>query len=281
LSVRAAESLLEDGVRPEEIVLVDNGSGDESCELFRRTFPGSVVLCEATNVGFAAGNNLGAAARPAKRYLFVNSDAFVARKGSVDRLVSALDDPGVGAAVPLLFNDDSTVQPSVSPLRTPGVALVQATGLSRFIPDRFQPDWSTHWSHDHSRDVQNAVGAVIAVDGEVWEQLGGFDESTFMYGEDLDLFWRIRLNGSRVRFVHDSSFVHLGNASGAPPNAGRAERVARADATTIRRHLPPHRAALTIGFELAGHVARLGYFRLVGAAGRADTSRGAIRGLRP
>jgi GT2 family glycosyltransferase len=101
-----------------------------------------------------------------------------------------------------------------------------------------------------------------------------------MYGEDLDLFWRIRLGGRRVRFVHDATFLHLGNASGVPPNAGRAERVAQADATTIRRHLPRHRAALTIGFELAGHAARLGVFRLVGAAARADTARGAIRGLK-
>lgn len=281
LSVRAAESLLADGVSPEELVLVDNGSEDESCETFRRTFPRSVVVCEKTNLGFAAGNNLGASARPANRYLFVNSDAFVAREHSVERLFSALDAPGVGAAVPLLLNDDSTVQPSVSPLRTPGVALVQASGLSRFVPDRAQPNWSTHWSHNESRDVQNAVGAVIAVDGGLWRELGGFDESTFMFGEDLDLFWRVRLHGRRLRFVHDAAFVHLGSASGGRPSAGRAERVARADATTIRRHLPRHRAALTIAFELAGHVARLGVFRMVGAAGRAETSRGAIRGLRP
>src|SRR6185436_1733279 len=165
------------------------------------------------NLGFAVANNRAAAALPGRTYLFVNSDAFVHEQHSVERLVRALDRPGVAIAVPRLLNPDLSLQPSVSPLRSPGVAIVQATGMSRLIPDRLQPSWSTHWSHDVSRRVQYAVGAVLAVDADAWNRLGGFDERRLMYGEDLDLSWRAQKLGIGLWFVSDAVFIHLGNAS--------------------------------------------------------------------
>ena len=107
------------------------------------------------NVGFARGNNAGAAALGGGAYLFVNSDAFVHRPGSVGRLVDALAAPGVGVAVPRLLNEDLTLQPSVVPTSSPLPELVRASGLSRFVPNRLQPALGTHWDHSESLDLSD------------------------------------------------------------------------------------------------------------------------------
>jgi N-acetylglucosaminyl-diphospho-decaprenol L-rhamnosyltransferase len=278
---KAARCLVDEGIPSERLVIVDNGSGDRSYEHLKDAFPNSTVLGLPKNVGFAVANNAGAAALPGSAYLFVNSDAFVHERGSVARLVAALDQQRVGLAVPRLLNPDLTLQPSVSPLRSPAVAFVQASGLSRLVPNRFQPSWSTHWDHSRSRAVPYAVGAVIAARADVWEELGGFDQSRLMYGEDLDLSWRARKHGYLIWFTADAVFVHLGNASAtkrwtAPE---RAEEVGKSEAEIIRRHASPLAARLTVGFMAAGMVARAVVFSRVGRREQAYACRAVARGL--
>ena len=105
-----------------------------------------------------------------------------------------------------LLNVDGTLQSSVAPLPSPAVAAVQASGLSRFVPDRWQPSWSAHWSHTEEREVEAAIAAALLVRGAAWDELGGFDESAFMYAEDRDLCWRARLAGV-ARVVHPAGGV--------------------------------------------------------------------------
>lgn len=234
------------------------------------------------NVGFARGNNIGARALPAAAYLFVNSDAFVDRPGSVERMRRALDDPRVGVVAPRLVNEDGSLQPTVVPLTTPAVAAVRASGLSRLVPNRFQPRWSTHWDHSESREIQAANGAVLLVRRETFDALGGFDESSHMYAEDLDLCWRARRLGRTVRFVHDAQFVHLGAGSsgGDERDPARAERVAAAEAAMLARNLSPARARLASGLVAAGLTARAVAFRLLRRPAAAAEMRASLRGLR-
>jgi GT2 family glycosyltransferase len=278
---RSARLLLDDDLPPNRLVIVDNGSTDGSYERLRASFPDSTAMGLPENVGYAVANNAAAAALAGETYLFVNSDAFVHAPGSVARLVDAVERPGVGIAVPRLLNPDLTLQPSVSPLRSPSVAFVQATGLSRWIPNRFQPSWSTHWDHANSRQVQYAVGAVLAIDRPTWEQLGGFDERRTMYGEDLDLSWRARKAGIGLWFESDAVFVHLGNAAGSQrwTTAQRAEEVGRSEAEIIKRHASPLAARVTLGCMAAGLAARALVFGGLGRRAEAYACRAAARGL--
>jgi N-acetylglucosaminyl-diphospho-decaprenol L-rhamnosyltransferase len=279
---QAARRLLDDGVPAERLVIVDNGSNDGSTERLSTAFPNSLVLALDENEGFAVANNKGAAALPGRAYLFVNSDAFVEAPRSVQGLIDALERPQVGIAVPRLLNLDRTLQPTVSPLRSPAVAFVQATGLSRFVPNRFQPSWSTHWDHATSRRVQYAVGAVLAVSREAWELLGGFDESRLMYGEDLDLSWRAHKAGVGIWFESDAVFVHLGNASGGQrwTRPERAEEVGRSEAEIIRRHAKPLAARVTVACMAAGMAARAVVFGGLGRRAESYACRATARGLR-
>jgi N-acetylglucosaminyl-diphospho-decaprenol L-rhamnosyltransferase len=284
-SARAIRQLAQDGLPESRIVIVDNASADGSIERFRSEFPLATVVAMEENVGFARGNNEGAAVLRGSAYLFVNSDAFVYREGSTTRLIAALT-AGVGIAVPRLLNSDLTLQPSVVPASTPLPEVIRASGLSRFVPDRWQPALGTHWSHGYSRPIQAATGAVLAVGGDAWRALGGFAESQFMYAEDLDLCWRARRLGWEVQFVAEAEFIHLGSASASSmwSDPERAERVARAEAAMIRKNLPGRRSALTLGFMAAGVGARAVAFAALRDRVAAEAScgwwRGYVAGLR-
>jgi N-acetylglucosaminyl-diphospho-decaprenol L-rhamnosyltransferase len=257
-TVRAVRALLADGVPRERVVIVDNASDDGSAERIRRELRACRLVALAENTGFARGNNRGARELPGEAYLFVNSDAFVHAPGSVARLLRAVSDGRNALAVPRLLNEDLALQPSVAPTSSPLPELVRASGLSRFVPNRFQPSLGTHWDHRESRAIQAAIGPVIAVRASAWDALDGFDEREFMYAEDIDLFWRARKLGLGVRFVAEAEFVHLGNAAGERrwSDVARAERVARAEATMIREHLPHAQATVTLALMALGVGAR-------------------------
>ena len=271
LALRARDALVGDGLAPEQVMLIDNASGDGSVERLRAGAPGSPVLAMEDNVGFARANNQGARGLPAARaYLFVNSDAFVHVPGSVAALAQALRRPGVGIAVPRLRNPDGTLQPSVVPLSSPLPEIVRASGLSRWIPNRLQPELGTHWDHGGSRPIQAAIGAVLAVDASAWEAVGGFDERLFMYGEDHDLFRRLAACGYGAWFTGEAEFTHLGGASSARrwEQAERAERVARSEARGLVGAVGVRRARPTIAIMAIGVGVRGDRLRAAGTSKR-------------
>jgi N-acetylglucosaminyl-diphospho-decaprenol L-rhamnosyltransferase len=281
-TILCVESLIRDGVDPGRIVVVENEPTDEMWARLRAELPDCVLVRIDRNVGFARANNLGAQTVPGSAYLFCNNDAFVHRPGSVAALLTALEQSATGLSVPRLLNEDGTLQPSVVPFTSPGVAAVRASGLSRFIPNRWQPRWSTHWDHATSRDVEAAMGAVMAVRGDAWEQLGGFRETSFMYAEDIDLCWRLRGLGWKTRFVAESEFVHLGASSSSVrwDERERAERIGRAEAHIIRENLPRRSAVASIAFMRFGLAARVLAFRLLRNRQAAETCRGFLRGMK-
>jgi GT2 family glycosyltransferase len=279
-TIRSVEALTGDGVPPERIVVVENGSTDDSYERFRAELPDVQLVRLEENVGFAQASNFGARHLPGDSYLFVNSDAFVHRPGSVARLLDALEDRKIGIVAPRLLNEDLSLQPKVAPLNSPGVALVRASGLSRFVPNRWQPSWSTHWDHSHSREIEAASGVVFLVRGETWQELGGFEEGHLMYTEDLDLCWRARKHGWKVWFEAEAEFVHIGAGATAKhwDSPKRAELIGRAEAAMIRRHLGRARGGLTLGFIAAGLAGRLAYYSAVRNREAVATLRGSLRG---
>jgi N-acetylglucosaminyl-diphospho-decaprenol L-rhamnosyltransferase len=281
-TVRCARALIEDGVPPARIVVVENGPTDDTWSTISSALAGCVLVRTKVNVGFAVANNIAARVVPGRAYLLVNNDAFVHRPGSVARLLARLELPRVGIVVPRLVNEDHTLQPTVVPFTTPSVALVRASGLSRFIPNRWQPRWSTHWDHSESREIDAAIAAVMAVRADTWDAVGGLDETSFMYAEDFDLCWRARTLGFASWFEANAEFVHLGGASSSARWSGgqRGEAVARAEAAMIRRHFSPIRARLALAFMRYGLAARFVCFRMIGRGLAAETCRGFMRGLK-
>jgi GT2 family glycosyltransferase len=280
LTVRAASALVEEGLDPRQLVIVDNGSKDGSYERLVEAMPESAIVSLPENIGFGRAANVGAQRRQSECVLLVHNDAFAYQRGAVRKLLAELASPRVGIVTPRILNEDLTLQRTVSALQTPAVALVRASGLSRLIPNRWQPSWSTYWDHSSSREIQQSVCVVFLVRSETWRQLGGFDERmTLSHSEDLDLCLRARRVGWKIWFAADAEFVHIGSASTRRwSSPARREMEGRSEGMMIRRNLGPFASKLSLAFISTGLLARAAVFRLAGKTNASADLRAALRG---
>jgi GT2 family glycosyltransferase len=195
---RLVEQLDED----DELVVVDNASGDATLAAVHAAAPGARVLPQARNRGFAAGANAGAAAATGDVVLFLNPDAEPA-PGFVDAIRRpALDDRDWSAWMGLVTMDGG------ARINTSG-GVIHFTGIAwsgeAQLPAAAAPAGPT--------EVPFLSGSCLALPRRTWERLGGFPEAFFMYCEDVDLSLRARLAGGRVgiepaaRVDHDYDFA--------------------------------------------------------------------------
>jgi N-acetylglucosaminyl-diphospho-decaprenol L-rhamnosyltransferase len=205
---------------PAELVVVDNGSSDGSVDELRRRVAGVAVLDPGANLGYGAAANRGVAATCAPAVLVCNSDLEVGRDG-LAILAGALEErPGCGVVGPLIRDASGRRYPSAR--RFP--SLVDAAGhamLGLFAPDnRF-----TRAYHQAelagtatAREVDWLSGACLLLRRRAFEEVGGFDESYFMYAEDVDLCWRLARAGWSALYVPEAEVTHLqGVSTGAHP----------------------------------------------------------------
>jgi len=224
---------------------------------------------------------MGARARTADSYLLINNDAFVHRAGSLPAMTRGLEDPSVGIVSARVLRNDLTLQPIVTAFQTPGVAFVRASGLSRWIPNRWQPEWGTYWDQQSAREVQAVSTVAVLVRAETWEQLGGFDERMYFYGEDIDICVRARKAGWKVWFTPDAEFLHVGGGSTSTrwSNLSRCEQIGRSEAMMMRRNLRPFAAHVSLTFISLGLAARYVVFRVGGRRDAANAMRATLRGF--
>ncbi len=170
---------------PAEVIVVDNGEGGPEIEDARRR-EGVTVISSGGNVGYGAGSNTGARQAAGDALVFLNPDTVVA-PGALAGLVAPLEAPSVGivtARLRLLDRPD-TLNSAGNEVHVSGIAWAGGYG---------EPADSV----TQLRDVPFPSGAAMAIRRDLFEQLGGFTEELFMYQEDLELGWRVRLCGLRV-----------------------------------------------------------------------------------
>jgi GT2 family glycosyltransferase len=198
-----------------EIVVVDNASLDGGTELVRRDFPHVNVIEQRRNTGFGAAANLGAAAASNRWILLLNPDAWP-MEDAVDRLVEFAERrPRLGAAGPVLLHPEggqqrSILKPPLSPAALAAWAAFPSAisgvyGVWRRVTARFR--------RIRVGDAEFLQGAALLVRAEAFAQVGGFDESFFMFGEDADLCARLRDAGWTVALCPAARFIHVGSGS--------------------------------------------------------------------
>ena len=202
-------SLRAEGI--EQVVVADNQSSDHSLLRLREADPDARWLPTGGNLGFGGGANRGAAATDGDLLLVCNPDLEV-EPGSVKAMAAVIEsDPAVAIVGPRIENPDGTVYPS--PRIFPG--LVDAVGhafVGFFKPDNVFTRRYRMLDFDRttaSSDVDWVSGSCFMIRRTVWDQLEGFDESYFMYAEDVDLCWRAKRLGWRVAFEPASRVVHV------------------------------------------------------------------------
>jgi GT2 family glycosyltransferase len=195
---------------PDEVVVVDSASDDGTLDLLAGY--DVTIIPRPDNVGFATGCHIGVDAAHGDNLVFLGHDT-VPHAGWLAPLLAALDEPSVGAAMATIEDADrpGTFNTSGGNLTYFGMAWV--SDLGRRIP-----------AESGLTDVAFPSGAAMAIRRGTWQRFGGFRRPFFMYQEDADLGWRLRLAGMRVVRVASSRVAHHYDFSRSPLKLYHLER---------------------------------------------------------
>ncbi len=203
-----------ESVRGLDVIVVDHGSTDGTLELVREKFP-DVELVEQENRGMGGGNNAGMRLASGKYWFLLNSDAWVVGDG-IQRLVSFADaHPEAAVVGPRLLNTDGTLQRSARAEPTVWRLTTEYAGVRKLAPGSslLNPLYLGGFDHRSVREVDWLSGAALLVRPAAADEVGLFDESFFMFSEEVDWLTRFRRAGWTVLFYPGAEVVHVGGAT--------------------------------------------------------------------
>lgn len=201
-----------------EIIIIENGSKDGSLEAianYSKSHSQVVLIDAKENLGFGRANNLGVASAKGEYLLFLNSDTIIfddALKVSIENIRKH---PKVGVYSCRLLNADRTVQQSGGHFPT----FLNVFAWQFFVDDlpvigtlipSFHPQKS---QYDKDQHMDWVTGAFMIIPKKIFDEVGGFDDTIFMYTEEMELSYRISKLGYTALFQNKPAIIHLGGAS--------------------------------------------------------------------
>ena len=185
-----------------EIFVVDNASTDGSQEFLTSRFPDLRFIRNDVNVGFAKANNQAIRLASGTYTLIINPDTLIQENTLTTLFEHMRAHPNTAAAGCKLLNPDGSFAPeSKRSIPTPLSALYKVLGFSSKY-------YVTSLGEDEAGPVPVLSGAFMFCRTDVLQQVDGFDERFFMYGEDIDLCYRIALAGYGIDYVPSTSIIH-------------------------------------------------------------------------
>lgn len=196
---------------PTEIFVVDNDSVDGSVEMVREKFPDVKLIANKKNVGFSAANNQAILESTGQYVLLLNPDTVV-EESTFEKVVAFMDahpDAG-GLGVRMIDGKGKFLPESKRGLPTPAVAFYKMCGLSKIFPKSkvFGRYHLKYLSEHQTNEVDVLAGAFMLVRKETLDKIGLLDETFFMYGEDIDLSYRITQAGYKNYYFADTTIIH-------------------------------------------------------------------------
>jgi N-acetylglucosaminyl-diphospho-decaprenol L-rhamnosyltransferase len=233
-----------------ELIVVDHGSTDGTVELVRDRFP-QARLIEQPNRGMGGGNNAGMRLASGRYFLLLNSDAWVVGDG-LRQLVEFGDaHPDAAVVGPRLRNPDGTLQRSVRAFPTLWRLATEYFFLRKLAPrtDALNSFYGGGFDHESVREADWLYGACLFVRRDAVDQVGLFDESFFMFSEEVDWCYRFHAAGWSVLFDPGAEVVHVGGGS----HGGRMYREnLRGHLRFFAKHYGPAQAERARKLLLAG-----------------------------
>lgn len=186
-----------------EVIVVDNGSSDDSVSMIGTNFPSVILIKNARNLGFAHGNNQGLSIAKGKYIMLLNSDTIVL-PNAFDMLIQiANEHTELGAVGPQILNLDGTVQESWASFPSILSELVGRNFRVRKpvadAPCAFDVDW--------------IMGACMLVKATTVADVGMLDDDYFFYAEEMDWCFRIKKNNWKIWYITNAQIYHLGGGS--------------------------------------------------------------------
>jgi len=185
-----------------EIIMVDNNSPDDSCDMMRNTFPEIQLIANKENVGFAKANNQAVKVAKGEYVCILNPDTIVAEDTFTQLLQFADATENLGSVGCKLIDGSGTFLPeSKRNIPTPMVSVKKILGNKN----------SGYYSEVHINEIGKVdilVGAFMLMKRDVYTVVGGFDEDYFMYGEDIDLSYKIKKAGFQNYYYGKTTVIH-------------------------------------------------------------------------
>lgn len=195
-----------------EIIVVDNASTDESVTLVREKYPDIRIIENEINVGFSKANNAGVRAAHGNYVLILNPDTVVNESAIIGALRHLQNQAETGIVGVRMHDARGQYLPE-SKRGFPDLvsSFFKITGIYRFFP---KSDFFNHYylgSKDKTQlcNVEVLTGAFMMMPKSLYEEVGGFDESYFMYGEDIDLSNKIKKSGKNLVYLGNEQIIHL------------------------------------------------------------------------
>ena len=233
-----------------EAIVIDNASSDGTAKAIQEAFPQARVIALTENVGFGRANNAGFKESHGEFVLLLNPDVMV-DENCVDRLATFLAaNPEAGAAGPRLVRPDG--RPDLAARRafpSPLAALYRFTGLSRLFPrsSRFNRYNLGAISPETVHEIDAGTAACLLVRRAALDKVGLFDPEFFMYGEDLDLCFRLRKGGWKIFYLPDAVAVHVKGTSTRQATQKMLYEFHRAMWIFHKKHYAPESPAIVNG----------------------------------
>src|SRR5690606_14586606 len=185
-----------------EIIVIDNDSKDDSCQMVKTLFPNVTLIENKENVGFSKANNQAVAVAKGEYLCILNPDTAVAEDTFSKTIEYYESIENIGALGVYMMDGTGNFLPeSKRNLPTPKVSFLKLTGFT-------QKYYATHILETSNGKVDVLVGAFMLLKRSIYNEVGGFDEDYFMYGEDIDLSYKISQAGYQNHYLGETSVLH-------------------------------------------------------------------------
>lgn len=230
-----------------EIIVVDNNSADGSVQMVHENFPQVICVANEKNMGFSAANNQGIQLAQGEFILLLNPDTVVEEDSfnkTIHYLETHIDVGGLG--VKMIDGKGNFLPESKRGLPTPAVAFYKIFGLSKLCPKskRFNYYHLGHLPVDKTNEVEVLSGAFMMIRSSVLKVVGLLDDTFFMYGEDIDLSYRITQAGYKNIYFPETTIIHYKGESTKKGSLNYVLIFYRAMQIFAQKHFTKKRASL-------------------------------------
>ncbi|MCL1850568.1 MAG: glycosyltransferase family 2 protein [Bacteroidetes bacterium] len=194
-----------------EVFVVDNASSDNSVAMLQAKFPWIHLIANTENVGFSCANNQAIKLARGEFVLLLNPDTLVEEDTFVKCMDFMTQTPDAGALGVKMINGNGEFLPeSKRALPVPSVAFYKVFGLSKLFPrsKKFGSYHLTGLDNDKTQSIEVLSGAFMFIRKNVLDTIGLLDETFFMYGEDIDLSYRIIKAGYKNYYLPETRIIH-------------------------------------------------------------------------
>lgn len=230
-----------------EVIVIDNCSIDNSLAYLKPVFPQVRFVANKENIGFSKACNQGLGISKGNYVLFLNPDTLIP-EDCFEKCISFLQShPDAGAlGIKMLDGSGKFLKESKRSYPSPATSLYKLFGFSILFPHSkvFSKYHLGNLDKDHDHEVDVLAGAFMMVKKEVLDKTGSFDETFFMYGEDVDLSFRIQKAGYKNYYFAGSSIIHFKGESTRKGTLNYIRMFYRAMSIFVRKQFGGSRAGL-------------------------------------